>query len=293
MFFQFDLKKVFIGLAILSLPFVLTNLEGSLKALGAPFVGTAHVFQSGLNWISSGVQSTASEYVNLISVKNTNRTLLKEVSRLRMEKVAYEEVKLENERLRNMLSFKEKSSIALRPALVVSQDAISDSNSLTINRGSKHFIKRNMGVLGLEGVTGFINETSKNSSEVIMITDRFAAIEGLVQRSRAKGIVEGNGGDLLEMRHIDQDIDIQIGDLVVTSGESNMFPKGLPIGIVEEIVEDSAGIIKTAFVRPRSVLNDSEELFVVIKTNNENLNPDSSSSTSLLKNINKKVRGDR
>ncbi len=271
MFFQFDLKKVFIGLAVLSLPFVLTNLEGSLKALGAPFVGTSYAFQASLNWISGGVQSTTSEYLNLISVKNTNRSLLKEVSRLRMEKVAYEEIKLENERFRRMLDFKEKSAISLLPSLVISKDSVSESLSLTINKGESQSVKRNMGVLGLEGVTGFINEVSNSYSRVLLVTDRFAAIEGLVQRSRAKGIIEGNGSGLLEMRHLNQNTDIQIGDLIVTSGQSNMFPKGLPIGIVENISKGSTGIIKTAYIRPRSELKDSEELFVVIKANNENL----------------------
>lgn len=270
MFFNFDYRKIVIGLAALSLPFILVNIESSLNAVSYPVTVLGHGLQKSLNWFSSGVQITVSEYVNLISVKKNNQALLKEVSQLRMERVAYQEIKLENQRLLKMLEFKRKQSMDLLPAIVISQDALLESESVTLGKGISSGVKEGMGVLSLEGVTGLIRKPSLNSAQVLLLTDRFSVIEGLVQRSRERGIIEGNGGDLLEMRHLNSKLDIQIGDLIVTSGSSLEFPKGLPIGVVEEIKSYKAGITKTAFLRPLSRLKNSEELFVVLNSKNNN-----------------------
>lgn len=263
MLFQFNFKKVLTALAIVLFPIILFNLETSLKFAAKPFMEVSFAVQTGLNFISDGVGDTASKYLNLISIKKNNKRLLNEVSKLKMSSAAYQEIKLENERLKKLLEIKERSSMSLLASTVVSEDLLSENQTLTIDKGLKEELKEEMGVLGLNGVIGNLLKVSSRRSQVLILTDRFFVVEGVIQRSRAKLIIEGTGDVFITARHIRASIDIQIGDLIVTSGGDNIFPKGLPVGIVEEIKTSNAGITKTAQIKPLADLFNAEELFVI------------------------------
>ncbi len=263
MFFQFNLKKVLAASAIILLPIILFNLESSMRIIASPFIETSYGIQNALGFVSQGVQDTTSKYLNLISIRKNNKFLLKEVSKLKMESVAYQELKLENARLKQLLELKEKSPMKLIASSVVSEDLLSENQTLTINSGTKEGIKEQMGVLGLNGVIGNVLKASSKRSQVLILTDRFFVIEGIIQRSREKLIIEGTGDILISAKHIRSSLDIQIGDLIVTSGNEGLYPKGLPIGVVQNIKISNAGITKTAAIRPLADLFNAEELFVI------------------------------
>jgi rod shape-determining protein MreC len=231
--------------------------------LSAPFVELAYGVQTSLNWISQGVEDTASQYLNLISIRKQNKLLLKEVSTLKMESVAYQELKLENQRLKKLLDLKSQSPMKLIGSIVVSEDLLAENQTLTIDKGYQDQIREEMGVLGLNGVIGNIIRTSAKRSQVLLLTDRFFVVEGVIQRSREKLIVEGTGDVLISAKHIRASLDIQVGDLIVTSGSGGIYPKGLPIGVVQNIKISNAGITKSADVKPLADLFNAEELFVI------------------------------
>lgn len=263
MFFQFNLKKVLAASAIILLPIVLFNLESSMKLIASPFLEVSYEVQNSLSWVSQGVEDTTRKYLNLISIRKNNKDLLKEVSKLKMKSVTYQELKLENSRLKKLIELKEKSPMNLIASSVVSEDLLSENQTLTINKGAKKGIKENMGVLGLNGIIGNVLKTSSKRAQILILTDRFFVIEGLIQRSREKLIVEGTGDILIAAKHIRSSLDIQIGDLIVTSGSGGVYPKGLPIGVVQNIKISNAGITKTAAIRPLADLFNAEELFVI------------------------------
>ncbi len=263
MFFHFNLKKVLAASAIILSPIVLFNLESSLRIISSPFLEVSYKVQNALSFISQGVEDTTSKYLNLISIKKNNKQLLKEVSQLKMESVAYQELKLESSRLKKLLQLKEKSPMTLIASSVISEDLLSENQTLTINKGIKEGIKVQMGVLGLNGVIGNILKISSKRSQILILTDRFFVIDGLIQRSREKLIIEGTGDRLISAKHLRSSLDIQIGDLIVTSGSGDFYPKGLPIGIVENIKISNAGITKTAAIRPLADLLNAEEFFVI------------------------------
>ncbi len=263
MFFQFNLKKALAASAVILLPIVLFNLEGSLRIMSAPFLEASYGVQTGLTWVSQGVEGTTTKYLNLLSIRKNNKELLKEVSVLKMESVAYQELKLENARLKKLIGLKEKSPMTLLASSVVSEDLLSENQTLTIDKGSKENIHGKMGVLGLNGVIGSVLKTSSHRSQILLLTDRFFVVEGLIQRSREKLIIEGTGDTLISAKHIRASLDIQIGDLIVTSGNEGLYPKGLPIGVVQNIKISNAGITKTAAIKPLADLFNAEELFVI------------------------------
>ncbi len=263
MFFHFNFKKVLAVSAIIFSPIVLFNLESSLRIISSPFLEASYKVQSALSFISQGVEDTTSKYLNLISIKKNNKKLLKEASQLKMESVTYQELKLENSRLKKLLKLKEKSPMKLIASSVISEDLLSENQTLTINKGMKEGVKAQMGVLGLNGVIGNILKTSSKRSQVLILTDRFFVIEGLIQRSREKLIIQGTGDNLISARHLGLSLDIQMGDLIVTSGSGGIYPKGLPIGVVQNIKISNAGITKAAAIRPLVDLFNAEELFVI------------------------------
>lgn len=263
MFFHFNLKKVLAALFIILLPIILFNLETSLKVIASPFLEASYGVQKSLGFVSKGVADTTGKYTNLISIKKDNKNLLKEVSKLKMESVSYQELKLENARLKKLLSLKEKSSMKLIGSSVTSEDLLSENQTLTIDKGEKAGIYEKMGVLGLNGIIGGILKTSRKRSQVLLLTDRFFVVQGIIQRSREKVIIEGTGDLLISAKHMRSSLDIQIGDLIVTSGVEGFYPKGLPIGVVQNIKISNAGITKTAAIRPLADLYNAEELFVI------------------------------
>lgn len=266
MFFQFDLRKILALIAVLSLPVVLFNIENSLQKLASPFLEVSHGVQRGLNYLSLGVFESVNLYTNLISIKSQNKDLLKEVSKLKIEQVLYKEIKLENDRLKDLLELKKNSNMVLSAAVLSSKDILLNGKTLTLSKGSEDGIKKNMGVIGLNGVVGETIKVSKNRSQIIIITNHFFASEGTVQRSRDTIIVEGSGDKLLLAKHLSTNTDIQEGDLIVTSGASGVFPKGLPIGIVKSVIQTKSGITQQAEIKPLVDLQNTEEFYIIQDT---------------------------
>ena len=266
MFFQFDLRKILALIAIISLPILLFNIEGSLQKLARPFLEVSHGVQRGLNYLSLGVFESVNLYTNLISIKSQNKDLLKEVSKLKIDQVLYKEIKLENDRLKDLLELKKNSNMVLSAAMLSSKDIFLNGKTLTLSKGSNDGINKNMGVIGLNGVVGETVKVSKNRSQIFIITNHFFACEGTVQRSRDKIIVEGSGDKLLLAKHLSNNTDIQEGDLIVTSGASGVFPKGLPIGIVKNVIQTKSGITQQAEIKPLVDLQNTEEFYIIKET---------------------------
>jgi len=266
MFFQFDLRKILAVLTLISLPILLFNIEGSLQKVARPFLEVSHGVQLGLNYLSLGVFESVNLYTNLISIKSQNKTLLKEASKLKMEQVLYEEIKLENNRLKDLLELKKNSNMTLSAAVLSSKDILLNGRTLTLSKGASDGIKKKMGVIGLNGVVGETAKVSNHRSQIFLLTSHFFACEGTVQRSRNKIIVEGSGDKLLVSRHLSNTIDIQEGDLIVTSGASGVFPKGLPIGIVKTVILTKSGITQQAEIEPLVDLQNTEEFYIIKNT---------------------------
>src|SRR5690606_35790523 len=108
---------------------------------------------------------------------------------------------------------------------------------LTINKGRRHGVEPHMGVVAAHGAVGHIRSVSAFSSEVILLSDPRSAVGAIVQRTGEPVLVEGLGypGTRLRLRPLTAEADIVEGDVIVTSGMSSIFPKGVPVGVVEEV----------------------------------------------------------
>ncbi|MGI6319294.1 MAG: rod shape-determining protein MreC [Firmicutes bacterium] len=184
------------------------------------------------------------------------------------------ELQKENHRLREMLGFESSVEYSLLPAEVIARDPSYWFETITINKGYDDGVKKDMAVVTSQGLVGSIYYASKNSSQVLMLTDSRRAVSALVQRSREPGsigIVEGypEKSEFLRMVNLPPDANIQKGDVIISSGLGDVFPRGLVIGHVTEVEKDQYGLLQQALVEPAVNFNRLEEVFIVIEYNNE------------------------
>ncbi len=272
-FFNFDLKKIFILAVLVAFPLISVNMQKRTKDqpwVLMPFYYVAGLTQESYGTFSSGVRSTTDLYLNLVDIKKKNRELSDELAQLKAQLGELTELKLENERLGGLLEFKQKTNMNLLAARVIGRDLLTDYETITINRGEQHGIKKGMGTLTISGVVGYIVDTAQTTSRILLITDRYAVVDGVVQRSRARGIVQGHSKDTCTLTFLKRSDDVQLNDIIVTSGIDNYFPKGFPIGVVTEVVKDKYGLGQEVTIEPVVHHTNLEEVFVVLNANNQN-----------------------
>lgn len=190
--------------------------------------------------------------------------LNKELEILRRRLFDLRELEQENVRLRGLLNFKQKSTLRLVSARVIARSPDSWSSSVIIDKGKFNGVRRGMAVINGQGLVGRVAESVDYSSKVILINDPSQGISSIVQRSRQEGLVSGSLGSNLIMRYLPEDAQITIGDIIVSSELSQVYPKGLLIGKVVNIAKEFSGLSLYAVVKPAADLSSLEEVSVII-----------------------------
>ena len=220
-------------------------------------------FQKASTFTIQTVRGVFQEYLFLIHLQRENVILKKRIADLQKENQQMKEMALANERLQKLLQFREKISTTSVAAEVMGQDPSSWFKSVTINKGEKDGVRNGMAVISPEGVIGQILKTAPHYSTVLLITDYNSAIDSIIQRTRAKAIVEGKGENRCQLKYLLRTEEVIVGDVVVTSGLSGNFPKGLMVGEVQEVDKKGLGVFQHAELIPSVDLTKLEEVLVI------------------------------
>lgn len=267
--FEIDFKKLVLVAIILALPLISINIErrdaGNAKWYQQPILMVVNPIQEFLTQFSLGVSHTTNFYVNLLGVKRDNRILKEEVAVLKQQVAQDNEMRLEYDRLKKQLEFQQNNPSKITSSQVIGVDLWTNNeySSLKINKGTAEGLKKGMAVITREGAVGYLLNVSPHYSTVLVLTDRNAVIDSIVQRTRARGIVEGLGRDLCHIKYLQRTDDVQVNDLVVT-GFDGIFPKGFPIGTVTRVYKKAFGVTQTVEMRPIVDMSRLEEVFVVL-----------------------------
>jgi rod shape-determining protein MreC len=148
-------------------------------------------------------------------------------------------------------------------AQVIGRDLVIDHNTITINKGTNEGLAPGQAVITTEGALGYIFKADALTSHVMLITDRYAVVDGIVQRTRAHGIVEGKSQNGCVLKYVEKTEDVKVGDLVVTGGLDNIFPKGFPVAVVESVERKTFSVSLKVDLRPVVDPYKVEEVFVV------------------------------
>ena len=202
---------------------------------------------------------------HLLTLQKENHQLRDENSRLRNQIVLLQEAQIENETLRQQLDFKSVvPNYRLLSAEVIGRDPSNLLQYLIIDRGAADGVERGMPVMIDQGLVGRISEVSINSSKVMLLTDASSSVSAIIQRTRATGMVQGYPGHELIMRYIPQGDTVAPGDLVLTSGLGESFPKRLVIGQVASVTQKDVEIFQEARLVPLVNLHDLESVMVLL-----------------------------
>jgi len=173
----------------------------------------------------------------------------------------------ENERLKKLLDFTKDVQYQPIPARVIARDPSVWFNSVIINRGSASGVDLDMPVVTPEGIVGRVVGVGPVSAQVMLITDERSAAGaavGQLGQSNAVGSVRGFGKNgLLEMRYVSGLETVNVGDYVVTTGQDRIYPPGLNVGTVVDIVPGSATTPHNIRVKPGARLNSLQEVAVL------------------------------
>lgn len=174
----------------------------------------------------------------------------------------------ENEELRALLD-KEDDLRSYSPinATVIARNPDRWQEVLIINKGKLHGVEKNMAVITASGLIGKVKSSNQFSSTVQLLstTDPKNRISATIQEDQnIVGLVEGYDQEtkMLLLKKIPSDVEVKVGSTVITSGLGGVFPRGLPIGTVEEVVVDQYGLTQTAHVKPFADLYDISHVVV-------------------------------
>jgi rod shape-determining protein MreC len=194
-----------------------------------------------------------------------NLRLKAELDKLLRERQKYEEAFLENKRLKEILSLKEKEHRYVTSARVIARGPDQWSNTFVLDKGLPAGIQKDMTAITTKGLVGKISEVSNSYSYLLLLTDiNFSATVRLQER-RMEGIISGTGLRKCQLKYIPYDEEVKKGDVLITSGLDSLFPKGIPVGYVSKVDKKGSGLFQnievTPFVNNRSI----EEVAIITR----------------------------
>ena len=190
------------------------------------------------------------------TLRELNLSLTDEVSRLR-------EARLENIHLRQLLSLKDRTRYSYIAANIVGKNLQMLRNTITLDVGEKEGVRINMPIVSESGLVGKITATSSGYSIGQILLNRELRVSAKVQRSRVDGIIRWEGGRWLILQNVVKTMDVQPGDLVITSEYSSIFPEGITIGVVNSTKQPPGALFQSIELSPGVDFSRLEEVFVV------------------------------
>jgi rod shape-determining protein MreC len=209
--------------------------------------------------------STPMVKVKSLAIVNEENQYLREKNlqlNLQLESIFY--AADENKKLRELLDFKRDTKLKILPASIINKGIQTNLNSLTIDLGSTDGIAVDQAVLTPEGIIGKTIQTGKSSSIVQSISDNNFRLSVRIMPSGAVGILRWYNNNMCKIYEVQKNVDINIGDRVITSGFSKIYPPKLPVGIVSGVYDERGNYQKVVNVEIQSDFESIQNVFVVI-----------------------------
>lgn len=220
------------------------------------------------------VQDGINFFRDIGAVRLENEELKAKIDELEKENLALKEFRKENSELREALNIKDQfADYEPLGANIIAKDTGNWFNIFTIDRGAKDGIKKDSPVVTSKGLVGRVIQVDALSSRVEAIIDKNSAASARISQKgdyvRVKGDLELKDTGLCLMDRISPEIDVAVGDDIVTSGIGGIYPRGILIGKVKEIRKSSDELNKYAILQPAVDFKRLDEV-IVLKSKNEN-----------------------
>ena len=227
--------------------------------------------QSAVVWVIDGVGDVWNGYFYLVGVQDENSTLRKENRRLKQEVQRFHEIRIQNQRLQKLVRLRSRiqhQNVVTARIVGVGTSAV--ARTIRIDVGSNDGIKTGNTVISEDGLVGQVSAVVSGYCEVRLIVDGGNAVDVVVQRTRVRGIMRGQGKDeecILD--YVFRATEVDVDDKVVTSGLGGAYPPGLPVGVISRVTSPKVGVFREVEVRPHVEFESLEEVLVLAKPDME------------------------
>ena len=270
-------NKFFIITLSIALFFII--LTATLSAMGQtdPIKNSINTLTLPLRYagekIGEAIDGFERYFTSLEKLHEENESLREEINSLKGELADKEATKEENERLRDYLEMKEKyQSFELEEALIIGREGENHATFLTLNKGTRDGINIGMAVIVKDGLVGSVCDAGSSWSRVRVVNEASASAGAYVQRSGEIGVLCGDiaykDTGVCTLKYLDENADVEEGDLIFTSGEGSVYPRDIYVGKVVSVKNDGFSRSKTATVE---CAVDFEKLDYVIVITDSNL----------------------
>ncbi len=207
------------------------------------------------------------DYIDLRRTREQNKDLEKTIDRLRLEQAALLEDARQGQRLQTLLDFQQKYIYTTLAAQAIGSSGSDQSRVFYIDKGADYHLDRDMAVITPDGIVGKVRDVFPHSAQVLAINDQTSGAGVILETTRIRGILRGNAKGQPQIVGIMADNRIQPGETVLTAGGDQIFPRGLPVGVVERIVPDPEHDSRIeVIVKPAAHLDRLDEVLVITST---------------------------
>lgn len=255
--YKFFIIIIFLALVgLIIYPLAIIPVKNQLNNFLNPIEQKISLFSTGLVNIFANIKQ-------IQSLTKTNQELNQENLALNAENIQLQEIKKENEILKQELGFIQiNRNKELISAQIIDRSPSKIMQMIKINRGSIDGVVNNKSVISHGYLIGVVSEVSDHYSQVRMITNSNSLIPVILQKSRASGLLQGGLQGLL-VKEIASDSQIETGEAVLTSGLGADLPEEIPIGTVSKIINKESEIFQQVTVNSPIEINKLEVVFVV------------------------------
>lgn len=217
--------------------------------------------------LARGLSNLWGDYIYLVDVKEDNARLASQNARLRERERKLEALEEENRRLRRLLELKNSVGTDVISAQVVGKNTNEFFRvaRVTLDKEARD-IGPNLPVLSSDGVVGTTLKAAGDTVDVRLVVDAGSGVDVVVQRTGARGFARGTGDEskyTLSIEYVQRTDEVEVGDLLVTSGVGRRFPKGIPVGTVAQVIKRDFGIYQQVIATPAVDFSRLEEVLVV------------------------------
>lgn len=214
-----------------------------------------------------GVGYLWQNYLDLRHVRKQNQDLQQTIDRLRLEQAALLEDARQGQRLQAMVGFQEKYIYTTLAAQAIGSSGSDQSRVFYIDKGSAEGLARDMAVITADGIVGKVRDVFPHTAQVLAINDQTSGAGVILETTRVRGILRGNAIGQPQIVDLLSDQRIQPGEKVLTAGGDMIFPRGLPVGVVEKVVRDpERDSFIDVIVKPAAHLDRLDEVLVITST---------------------------
>ncbi len=260
---------IIITIGLLTVLVIITNIDTSnfsfLEGIAQKLVMPV---QNGLTYLKNKIAGNNTFFEDINNLKTENESLKKQNEELNKSLSELGIIKAENKTLREYANLSDEyTKYTTVPAYIIDRDWGNLNSTIIINVGKREGVESNMPVVSADGVVGYVISSTETTAKVQPIIDPSSSISGIMSISRDNLIVKGELGKSNELKatYISADADLVLNDDVETSGIGGIYPKGLKIGKLIEIVEAENVTEKYAIIKPAVDFSKIETVLVIIK----------------------------